>query len=339
MKKRWIFAFSTLLVLSACGDNGDEETTADENGGNGGDDGEVETGDMDADFITIATGGTSGVYYPIGGAISNLLEGELGADSSVQSTGASVENINLLDTDRAELAIVMGDAVSQAVEGTGPFEEEGAKEDLTAIASLYPNFVQVVTTEGSGIESIDDLAGHDVGVGDANSGVELNARMILEAHDMSYDDINEDYLSYSEAIDQIQNGMIDAAFVTSGLPNATVIDLSTTNDAKIIPIEGEGLENLQELYPFFSEGTIPAGTYDNEDDITTATIENLLIVNNELSDDAVYDITSAIFENIETIQGSHNAAEEITLDTVEEGLPIPFHPGAERYFEEQGVLD
>ncbi|SDI05139.1 TAXI family TRAP transporter solute-binding subunit [Alteribacillus bidgolensis] len=326
MKKLWYLIFLTMLILSACGEK------------EGQTEGEKDNGNMDASFITIATGGTSGVYYPIGGAISNLLEEEIGSDASVQSTGASVENINLIDTDRTELAIVMADAVSQANEGTGPFEENGAI-DLTAIASLYPNFVQVVTTEDKGIESIEDLAGKNVGVGAPNSGVELNARMILEAHGMSYDDINEDFLSYSEAIDQIKNDMIDAAFVTSGLPNATVIDLSTTNNAKIVPIEGEGMEQLQELYPFFSEGTIPAGTYENEEDIPTATIENLLIANKDLSEDAVYEITSTIFENIETIHDSHNAAQNISLDTVEDGLPIPFHPGAKRYYEEQDVLD
>ncbi|WP_059104505.1 TAXI family TRAP transporter solute-binding subunit [Shouchella shacheensis] len=333
MRKTPFYIAGLALALVAC--NGGEETTGNGNEGEG----DVDTGGLDADFLTIATGGTSGVYYQIGAQVGTMLENELNSDVSVQATGASVENINLIDTGRAELAIVMADAVTQATEATGPFEETGAVENLTAIASLYPNFVQVVTTEDANIDSIEGLAGRNVGVGAANSGVELNAQMILEAHGMSYDDINEDYLSYSEAIDQIQNGMIEAAFVTSGLPNATVIDLSTQNDAKIVPIEGEGLAKLQELYPFFSEATIPAGTYDNEEDITTASIENLLIISNELSEDAVYDVTSALFDQLETLQNSHNAAADITIETVDQGLPIPFHPGAERYFEEQGALE
>lgn len=212
-------------------------------------------------FVTVATGGTSGVYYPIGGAVANVLSSKLDIDTSVQATGASVENINLLNTGKAELAIVMADAVSQAYNGTGAFSEKKAITSLRGLTALYPNFVQVVTTKKSGIKSIKDLAGKRVGVGAPNSGVELNARLILEAHGLSYDDVNQDYLSYSEAIDQIKNRMVDAAFVTSGVPNATVIDLSVSHDTIVLPIEGEAIDYLIKKYPFFSAGTIPGGTY------------------------------------------------------------------------------
>ncbi|PYZ92650.1 C4-dicarboxylate ABC transporter substrate-binding protein [Salipaludibacillus keqinensis] len=346
MKKSLLVLFGGILSfgLIACGDedtesnntNGNEEAAATENNNDAGE----ESANVDEDlFVTVATGGTSGVYYPIGGAIANILEGDLGLDTSVQSTGASVENINLLDTNRAELAITMADAVAQAYEGSGAFDGDEPKENLTGLASLYPNFVQVVTTEDTGIETIEDLAGRSVGVGAPGSGVELNARMILEAHDMSYDDIDEDFLSYSEAIDQIKNGMVDAAFVTSGVPNATVIDLSTTHDAKVIPIEGEGMDNLMEEFPFFSTGVIEGGTYDQEEDVNTATITNLLLVNSELSEDTVYEMTKSLFENIDDIHSSHNAAQDITLETIQEGMPVPLHPGAERYFEEVDALD
>lgn len=327
MKKMLLIFAGLILLLAACGG---EQSNGDNQGGN----------DAEDLFITIATGGTSGVYYPIGGAISNLIDSELGFDTSVQATGASVENVNLLDTNRAELAITMADTVLQAYEGSGAFEGEAPKEDLRGLAALYPNFVQIVTTEASGINSVEDLRGKRVGVGAPNSGVELNARLILEAHGMSYDDIREDYLSYSEAVDQIKNGMIDAAFVTSGIPNATVIDLSTTHSAKIIPIEGAAIEYLAENYPFFSANVIPAGTYDNgQGDVPTASITNLLLINNSLSDDVVYDITKTIFENLDAIHASHNAARNISLDTIDVGMPIPFHPGAERYFKEVGALN
>jgi TRAP transporter TAXI family solute receptor len=322
-----------LLFMVACGDGGNNATPDEQNG-------ESDTGLADEDlFITVATGGTSGVYYPIGGAISNLLESKLGLDTSVQATGASVENVNLLDTNRAELAITMADAVLQAYEGSGAFEGETPKEDLRGLTALYPNFVQIVTTADSGINSVEDLRGKRVGVGAPNSGVELNARLVLEAHGMSYDDIDEDYLSYSEAVDQIKNNMIDVAFVTSGYPNATIIDLSTTHTAKIVPIEGAAMDYLKENYSFFSSNVIPAGTYDNDEDIPTATITNLLLVNNSLSDDVVYEITKTIFENLDVIHASHNAARGISLDEVGVGMPIPFHPGAERYFKEVGALE
>ncbi|MGO4889579.1 TAXI family TRAP transporter solute-binding subunit [Anaerobacillus sp. MEB173] len=325
MKKLFLLFTACILILAACG----------------GDSGSEPSGDAGSDdlFITIATGGTSGVYYPIGGAISNLLETNLGHDTSVQATGASVENVNLLDTNRAEMAITMADTVLQAYEGNGAFEGEEPKDNLRGLTALYPNYVQIVTTADRGIESVEDLRGKRVGVGAPNSGVELNARLVFEAHGMSYDDIEEDYLSYSEAIDQIKNNMIDAAFVTSGIPNATVIDLSTTAEAVIVPIEEDAADYLVENYPFFSKGTIPAGAYDNENDIPTVAIMNLLLVNESLSEDVVYEMTKEIFENIEAVQASHNAAKNITLDTVAEGMPVPFHPGAEKYFKEVGAIE
>ena len=181
------------------------------------------------EFITIAAGGTSGPYYQIGASMAQIFRNELGSDASVQATGASVENISLITSGRAELAFVMGDATRQAVEGTGPFEGR-----------------QIVTTARTGIRSVEDLRGKRVGVGDKNSGVELNAQMILDAYGMTYDDIQEDFLSYSGAIDQIKNGQTDAAFVTSGLPNSSIMDLATTEDVVIVPIEGEGFARLKE---------------------------------------------------------------------------------------------
>ena len=289
-------------------------------------------------FITVATGGTSGVYYPIGGAIANTISGKLGLDTSVQATGASVENINLINTNRAELAIVMADAVSQAYGAFGAFSGKPPAKSLRGLTALYPNFVQIVTTAKTGIKSVKDLAGKRVGVGAPNSGVELNARLILEAFGMSYDDINEDYLSYREAIDQIKNGMVDAAFVTSGIPNSTVIDLSVSNDTVVLPIDGEAIANLKKKYPFFSAGVIPGGTYSQKEDVHTATITNLLLVNKSLPEDAVYAITKTIFENLDALRAAHNAARHISLENVATGMPVPFHPGAEKYFKEMGAL-
>jgi len=289
-------------------------------------------------FITVATGGTSGVYYPIGGAIANLVSKDLGLDTSVQATGASVENINLLNTNRVEMAIVMADAVSQAYGATGAFTGKAPIDSLRGLTALYPNFVQVVTTAKTGIKSIKDLAGKRVGVGAPSSGVELNARLILKAYGMDYNDIEEDYLSYREAIDQIKNGMIDAAFVTSGIPNSTVIDLSVTNETVVLPIEGEAIASLKEKYPFFSAGVIPGGTYSQKEDVHTATITNLLLINNSVPDKAAYAITKTIFENLDALYAAHNAAKNISLKSVASGMPVPFHPGAEKYLKEVGAL-
>lgn len=291
--------------------------------------------DKDGLFVTIATGGQSGVYYPLGGALGKIYEKELKAKSTVQATGASVENINLMDKNRAELAIIMGDAATQAHKGTKPFDKKITS--FKAVASLYPNFVQIITTDKAKIEKVEDLKGKRVGVGAPGSGVELNAQAILEAHNMSYDDFKQDFLSYSEAIDGIKNGTVDAAFVTSGLPNPSVTDLETTEKVKVIPIEGKGMKKLRELYPYYSENVIPKGTYGNDKDIKTASIMNLLVVNDKLDDETVYKLTKTMFENIDSVQKSHNAAKEITLETAKDNVPIPFHPGAEKYYKEAGT--
>lgn len=317
---------SAALVLSACGGG---------SGGGGGGSAEGE-GDLGTEFITIATGGSSGVYYQVGAGMSELLASELGSDTSVQATGASVENITLLTDGGAEVAFAMADATTQALEGAGPFEESGAVDSLPAIANLYDQYLQLITVEGSGIESVEDLAGKRVSVGDINSGVELNARTVVDAYGMSYDDFTADYLSYAEAIDQMKNGQVDAAFVTSGLPNSAVTDLSTTEDVKVVPITGEGRENLLNDYDYFGEGEVPADVYDTAEAAETLTIPNLLLASPELSEDAVYEITQAIFDNIDQVHATHNAANDITLENATDVTVTGIHPGAQRYYDEAG---
>jgi TRAP transporter TAXI family solute receptor len=295
--------------------------------------------DKSSVFITVASGPTSGIYYPIGGGFGSVLANDIGFRSSVQSTGASVENINLILNKKAELAIVMSDAVLQAYDSFGAFEGQPAKKDIRGLMSLYPNYVQLVTTEATGIKTFKDLKGKRVGVGAPNSGVEVNARLMFEAHGMTYADIRPDYLNYGEAIDQMRNGMVDAAFVTSGIPNSTVMDLGTTKKIRIIPIEGEGMAALQKKYPFFTAAVIPAGTYGNEADVNTATIMNIMIVGKELSDEVVYEMTKGIFANIGKIQDTHSAAKKsVSLQNALNGMVVPLHPGAEKYFKEAGLL-
>ena len=185
---------------------------------------EVNRGDY---FITVLTGPSSGIYFPIGGAFSTFI-GSLGYKTSATATGATVENINALLTGQGELAIAMADSVIQAVESFGAYEGKKPAKDLRAMMGLWPNFCQIVTTADSGIKTFTDLKGKRVGVGAPNSGVELNARMMFEAHGMTYKDAKIDYLNYGEAIDQMKNGLCDAAFVTSGLGNATIRELGIT---------------------------------------------------------------------------------------------------------------
>ena len=317
-----ILALSVMAVLlSSCGGSGSGEVSKN---------GIVRSNE----FITVATGPTSGIYYPIGGAFANVLS-SAGYKTSTQATGASVENINLITQDDAELAISMQDSVVQAYEGFGAFSE--AKPELRAMMRLWPNYVQLVTVKSTGIKSVEDLRGKKVGVGAPNSGVELNARMIFEAYGMTYADAKVDYLSYGEAIDQMKNGLCDAAFVTSGLPNATVSELAFSYDMVIVPIEGAGRDNLIAKYPFFAASTIPAGTYNNEEDVQSVFVYNIMLVSNSLSDEMVYDMLDCIFDDIDAIKASHNTANkniDITFGVTD--LKIPLHNGAAKWWKEHG---
>ena len=317
-----VLALSVMAVLlSSCGGSGSGEVSKN---------GIVRSNE----FITVATGPTSGIYYPIGGAFANVLS-TAGYKTSAQATGASVENINLITQDDAELAISMQDSVVQAYEGFGAFSE--AKPELRAMMRLWPNYVQLVTIESTGIKSVEDLRGKKVGVGAPNSGVELNARMIFEAYGMTYADAKVDYLSYGEAIDQMKNGLCDAAFVTSGLPNSTVSELAFSYDMVIVPIDGAGRDNLIEKYPFFAPSTIAAGTYNNKEDVESVFVYNIMLVSNSLSDDMVYDILDCVFDNVDAIKASHNTANKnIDISFGVTDLKIPLHDGAARWWKEHG---
>nr|WP_185973973.1 TAXI family TRAP transporter solute-binding subunit [Brevibacillus sp. LEMMJ03] len=331
MKKMLTILSSTLLVLSvaACS----SQSSPAQGGGS------ASGGAAEQKFLTIATGGSSGPYYTIGGAMAKIYKDKLGYNASVQSTGASVENINLLKTKKADMAFVMSDVASFAYNGQENFKDTGAVKDLKAMAGLYLNYVQIVTLKDRNIKSVADLKGKRVGVGAPNSGVEVNARMVLAGHGLTYNDIKADYLSYAEAVEQLKNNTIDAAFVTSGLPNSTVIDLMTTKDVEIVPIKKEDVEKMAQQFPFFVPAEIPAGLYKNDQPVPTAAIRNLMLVRGDLSDDQVYKLTKAFFENLDTLKGAHSAAKEIDPKEAGKNLVVPLHPGAEKYFKEIGALN
>jgi TRAP transporter TAXI family solute receptor len=294
-------------------------------------------------FITVLTGPSSGIYFPIGGAFSTFIS-SLGYKTSATATGATAENINALLTGQGEMAIAMADSVIQAVESFGAYEKEPPAKELRALMGLWPNFCQIVTTADSGIKSFSDLKGKRVGVGAPNSGVELNARMMFEAHGMSYKDVRVDYLNYGEAIDQMKNGQCDAAFVTSGLGNATIMELGTSKKIAFVPVEGKALDNLIKKYPFYIKATIPAATYGTDSDTTTAAVMNIMLIDQKLPDDVVYDLLTNIYspEGLKVIQGSHATAKaNISLETALrgiEGTSVPLHDGAVKFYKEKGLL-
>jgi TRAP transporter TAXI family solute receptor len=294
-------------------------------------------------FITVLTGPSSGIYFPIGGAFSTFI-GSLGYKTSATATGATAENINALQTDQGEMAIAMSDSVIQAVEAFGAYEGKPPAKDLRAMMGLWPNFCQIVTTADSGIKTFTDMKGKRVGVGAPNSGVELNARMMFEAHGMTYDDCKVDYLNYGEAIDQIKNGLCDVAFVTSGLGNATIMELGTSKKIAFVPVEGEALQNLLKKYPFYIEATIPAATYGTDRDTTTAAVMNIMLVAQKLPNEVVYDLLENIYSpaGLEAIQNSHSTAKaNIELKTALRGIfgtSVPFHDGAIQFYIDKGLI-
>ena len=322
------------LTVAACGGGGDKKA-----------DNKAAAGKVDRskEFITVLTGPTSGIYFPIGGAFSKVV-GEMGYKTSATATGATAENINAILTGKGEMAIAMSDSVIQAVEAFGAYQGKPKAENLRAMMGLWPNVCQIVTTKDSGITKFTDLKGKRVGVGAPNSGVELNARMMFEAHGMTYKDAKVDYLSYGEAIDQIKNGQCDVAFVTSGLGNATIKELGTAKEIVFVPVEGEALKRLTAKYPFYVEWKIPKETYGTKVDTTTAAVMNIMLVSKNLSDDVVYDLLDGIYsqKGLETIGASHATAKrEIKPETALRGIKgtsVKLHPGAEKYYQEKGML-
>ncbi|WP_416915352.1 MAG: TAXI family TRAP transporter solute-binding subunit [Roseicyclus sp.] len=289
--------------------------------------------------LSIATGGTGGVYYPMGGGLAEIINAQVeGYSATAEVTGASVENMGLIATGDADLAIALADTVAQAYAGTGRFEGQQLPM-VRGLASLYANMVQIVTLDGSGITSLDDLRGKRVSIGAPGSGTEVNAAAILSANGISYDDIEEQRLNFNETADALANGDIDAGFWSVGAPTSSILNLSTTNNIVILELTDAQLEAARAADATFAVTTLAGGTYTGVDaDITVLGIPNVLVVSEEMSDDLAYAITRAMFENIADLQAVHPAANETTVEFTIAATPVPLHPGAIRYYEEIGTM-
>lgn len=289
-------------------------------------------------FINILTGGTSGVYYPIGVGLSQIYGQIDGARTSVQATKASVENLNLLQAGRGELAFSLGDSVEDAWNGV---EEVGFKaplKKLRAIAGTYPNYIQIVASKESGIKTLADLKGKRISVGAPRSGTELNARAIFAAAGLSYDDMGRvEYLPYAESVELIKNRQLDATLQSSGLGMAAIRDLAATLPLNFVEVPAEVVAKIGR--PSYQPGVIPAGTYEGQDsDVPTVAITNILVTHEGVSDELAYQMTKLMFDNLPRLANAHAAAKDIRLETATRNLPIPLHPGAERFYKEVGVL-
>lgn len=289
------------------------------------------------DYI-LATGGTGGTYYPFGGAIANIWNTKVeNMNVTAQATGASAENLRLINKGEAEYAIVQNDVMDYAYNGTDLFAGEKLANIMT-IGTLYPEVVQIAVSKGSGIKSVADFKGKRISVGDAGSGVEFNAKQIMEGYGLTFDDIKKSNLSFKESAEGIQNGTLDGCFVTAGVPNAALQELAFTAGLTLVPVDGEAAKKICEKYGYYTQTTIPGGTYKGTDDDTPAlAIKATLAVNSKLDEQTVYEMTKALFENLNELATAHAKGKEVSAKAAVTGVSVPFHPGAKKYFKEIGL--
>lgn len=315
-RSKLLFGFILLLALSlilaACGNGGSGKTTN----------------------LSMVTGGTGGTYYPLGGQMANIINNFTSYKATAQVSNASVENMQLLNKGDVQLAFTQTDIASYATSGTMMFDSKLDK--IRGIGTLYPETIQIVTIAGNGINSVEDLRGKKVSVGAPGSGTYANAEQILAIHGITMNDIQPQHLSFDESTDGLQDGTIDAAFITAGTPTGAVEALSATKQVNILPIADDKAQELIAQYPYYAVNVIPAGTYGLSSEVKTVAVMAMLTANADLSEDVVYEITKAIFENTDKI--GHAKGAFIKAETALDGMGIEIHPGAAKYFKEKGLL-
>ncbi|MDR1731616.1 MAG: TAXI family TRAP transporter solute-binding subunit [Synergistaceae bacterium] len=291
-------------------------------------------------FINIATGGTGGTYYPLGGAFADIWNNNIpGVNATVQTTGGSVANINLLKTGEVEMAIAQNDVCYYAKEGIVLFPN-GKFPDLKGVASLYSEPIQLVTQASANISSVKDLKGKKVAIGAIGSGSEACARQVLKAAGIDADkDIDAKFLSFNEAATAMKDRQIDATFVLVGVPTAAIVDLATTNEIKLTPVDEDVIENLFKNYSYYVRFTIPANTYRGQTkDIQSVAVRSIIAVKADFDADLLYKMLETMYANKQRIINSHAAGKFIIEETALEGMSIELHPGAQKFFKDKGVI-
>ena len=291
-----------------------------------------------ADNLVLATGGTAGTYYPFGGAMAKIWNSKIkDMNVTAQTSGASGENVRLINKKEVELALVQSDTLDFAYNAKEAFKEP--LKGMTVIATLYPEIVQVVVAAGSPIKSFADLKGKKMGVGAPGSGTEANFRQLLDAYGMKKEDVNAQYLSFSESAEAFKDKHIDAFIVTAGIPNAGIMDVSTQNEIRILDIPSDVAGKMTQKYPFLAGVKVPANTYKGQTaDVSTVAVNAVLIAGSQLKDDMVYNLTKALFESQAELASAHAKGKELNAQYAVQGVSIPFHPGAVKYYKEKGLM-
>ena len=307
-------ALTMAVSIAGCGDGG---------GGKG------------ENHLNIATGGTAGAYFPIGTAISKVVNQNVeGIKTSVQSTGASVANINMLAENQVQMAIVQNDIAYYAVNGENMFDKK--IDTLRGVASLYPETLQFVTLIGSGIRTLDDLEGKRVAVGVKGSGVEVNVQQVLKAYNLTYDNIDEQFLSFAEAANALKEGTIDVACVTAGYPTPAIQEVAEEKSIRIIPLDEDKISALTKDYPFYTKTIIPADVYKGiSQETPTVSVMAILVTTDKVDEKTGYEVTKAIFSNTDKLVEAHPAAKAVDKKSALTGMGfIKMNDGAEKFLKE-----
>ncbi|AXH98533.1 immunogenic protein [Sporosarcina sp. PTS2304] len=315
-----------LLVLAACGN--DEKADGDKDVDGSKDEGKTE---QEYKFLSLLTGGTQGTYYPLGGSFAEFISEETGIKTTAEVSQASAANMTALKDGDAQIAFVQTDIAYYASKGEMMFDGE-VIDEVSAVGALYPETVQLVTLKKKDIKTFEDLKGKSVSVGAPGSGTYANAEQLLEIHGLSMSDIKPQNLDFGESQESLQAGQIDAAFITAGTPTGAVEGLNAVAEVFIVPVEDAKADELIEKYPYYAKEVIPAGTYGSDVDTPAVSVGAMLVMQNDISEELGYKITKAIYENASKIQHAKGAL--IKAENGLDGIGIPVHPGAQKYFDE-----
>jgi len=289
--------------------------------------------------LTLATGGTAGTYFPYGGALAQIISDKSGVVSiTAQATGATGENLNLIGMGDVDMAMVQNDLSHYAYNGLEIYKDNKV-DNFKAITRLYPEALHVVAQPDAGVKTMADLKGKRVSLGAPGSGNEANCRQLFGFYDLSYDNITPFFISYAESVNHFKDRQIDAFVFTTGVPNSGIMDIMTLREVAFIPVDGPTRDAITKQYPFFANDVITANSYSGlANDVETIAVQAILVVREDIPEDIVYAMTKAMFENLDAIRAAHSRGNDLTPERALDGLTVPLHPGAEKYFKEIGVV-
>jgi len=289
--------------------------------------------------INFATGGTTGIYFSLGGVIAQKLREKGVVDITVQSTGASNENVRLVDANEVPFGFTQTDIAYGAFNGIEPYKRK--HENLTAVVITHGEIIHAIARAGIGVTKLEDLKGRKMSLGARGSGNEMNCRQIFPFFGLSstYEDLRPVFLPYGESADQFKDRQIDAFLFTFGMPHPVIMDITTTHDVTYLPIAGKQADDIVAKFPYFVKTVIPAKTYNRQEaDVPTLGMKAMIIAHKDTPADLVYTFLKGFFDNLEGIQASHSQAKETSLQKAMEGMTVPLHPGAAKYYKEKGLI-